>query len=84
MASQAEINRLVKVGLEGFVMVDAYFGPKWYPMQQPKYPQKQEPQMKQEVAPMKQGAIDRYEAANQYGGMAVLDYSKRKPVHVVY
>ncbi|KAE9455168.1 hypothetical protein C3L33_12916, partial [Rhododendron williamsianum] len=75
MAPQADYNHLVKVGLEGFAMVDEYFGPKRYQKQQQKYQKKQEPQMKQEVAPMKQGAIDRYEAANQYGGMAVLDYT---------
>ncbi|KAG5555142.1 hypothetical protein RHGRI_012618 [Rhododendron griersonianum] len=78
MAPQADYNHLVKVGLEGFAMVDEYFGPKRYQKQQQKYQQKQEPQMKQEVAPMKQGAIDRYEAANQYGGMAVLDYNLAK------
>ncbi|KAI8561717.1 hypothetical protein RHMOL_Rhmol04G0362500 [Rhododendron molle] len=77
MARQADYDHLVKVGLEGFAMVDKLFGPERYQKQQQKYQQKQKPQMKQEVA------IDCNEAAKLYGGMVVADF-KRKPLRAAY
>ncbi|KAH7842640.1 hypothetical protein Vadar_007627 [Vaccinium darrowii] len=83
MAPQADHNYLVEVGLEGFAIIDECFGPKGHKKQHQKYQQKQEPQIKQEVAPTKQGVINSYEAAKQWGGMLVVDY-KRKPLRAVY
>ncbi|KAF7144502.1 hypothetical protein RHSIM_Rhsim04G0227300 [Rhododendron simsii] len=74
MATQADYKHLVKVGLEGFEMVEYL---KWYQKQQQKYQKKQEPQMKQEVA------IDSNEAAKQFGGVGFVDF-KRKPLRAVH
>lgn len=80
MATSKSSSDLMKVGLEGFAMLDEYFGHK--KKQQPQYKQHrywyqpQKPQV-QVITPVPAAVgyrIDCYEAAKFYGGTVIADY----------
>ena len=76
MARQAE--RLYKIGLEGFALIDEWYGyprrsstPQEHHQQRYDYGGIQVPMMKMDV-------INNKEAAKHYGGVVIMDYRKKK------
>lgn len=73
MAPKGDSHLLMKVGREGFAMVDDFFGPRRVPPPPPHLP------TTRPVSPPKNGTLTSLEAAEMYGGMVFIEYRKRKP-----
>lgn len=84
MAPNKSSSDLMKVGLEGFAMLDEYFGQKkkqQHQYKQHRYwyqPQKPQVQVIKPVPAAVERRIDCYEAARFYGGTVIADYPNNK------
>ena len=79
MARQAD--RLYRIGLEGFALIDEWHGCPRRPSPAQEHHQQRYDYREIQVPMTKKDVINNKEAAKRYGGVVIMDYRKKKSLY---